>query len=267
VFKEPMETSVFKKLSLDYTYGIGKIYTELDIGKIRNSRSFDREFNLKFSGGQGNVIAPLAIDRVLKLGEAMSDTLDNWNIETKYCLSLDPGWGSSAFAIILSRYINGKVQILYADEFERPLFQDIIDKIWQIKRRCASLQNIIMDSANTEIYTALCSDFNQNSSLQYLRDKQEHCRKNNLNLEDYLFISPVPFSIYGQQMLSHCKWMVEQTDDNGNAVVSIDKRFDKLITSMRTAQETENRLDKDATVHDDLFDALRLNCYWYKRRR
>ena len=59
-------------------------------------------------------------------------------------------------------------------------------------------------------------------------------------------------------MLTHTKWLIEEVDedDGGRAMVAIDKRFDKLITSLRTAQATENRLDKEATVHDDLFDSL-----------
>ena len=68
-------------------------------------------------------------------------------------------------------------------------------------------------------------------------------------------------------MLTHSKWLIEETDDDGRALVAIDKRFDKLVTSMKTAQAIENRLDKEATVHDDLFDALRLNLSFYRRSK
>jgi hypothetical protein len=40
---------------LDYTYGIGKIYTQEEIDKARQSPSFDREYDLKYLGKIGNV--------------------------------------------------------------------------------------------------------------------------------------------------------------------------------------------------------------------
>ena len=117
----------------------------------------------------------------------------------------------------------------------------------------------------TEMYTALCNEFGQNPSLQYLKDKQTYCKKVNGYLENHLFIVPIPFSTHGQEMLTHTKWLIEEKDDDGTAMVAISKRFDKLITSCRSAYAIENRLDKDRTVYDDLFDALRINLSFYRR--
>ena len=69
IMKEPFETSVWKKVFLDYTYGVGKIYTKEEIDKIKNSRSFDREFNLKFVGVEGNVFSQNSIDKAIELGK------------------------------------------------------------------------------------------------------------------------------------------------------------------------------------------------------
>jgi hypothetical protein len=46
------------------------------------------------------------------LGEEMDKTtpIDNWNIETSYVMSIDIGWSSSATAIMVSRWVNNKVQ-------------------------------------------------------------------------------------------------------------------------------------------------------------
>jgi late competence protein required for DNA uptake (superfamily II DNA/RNA helicase) len=53
--KEPEETCIYKRLFLDYTYGIGKIYTQEEIDKAKQSPSFDREYDLKYLGKIGNV--------------------------------------------------------------------------------------------------------------------------------------------------------------------------------------------------------------------
>jgi hypothetical protein len=81
------------------------------------------------------VFSQLAIDRCIETGESLAKTapLDDWSVATQSVLSLDPGWGSSNTAIMLSRFVNGKVQIIYSKEYTRPLFQDIIDEIWRLK--------------------------------------------------------------------------------------------------------------------------------------
>jgi hypothetical protein len=45
----------------------------------------------------------------------------------------------------------------------------------------------------------------------------------------------------------------------------IHPRYEKLITALRTAVEnSEKMLDKEATSHDDLFDAFRMSLqFWY----
>jgi hypothetical protein len=44
--KEPEETCFYKRLLLDYTYGLNKIYTRGEIKKAKASPSFQREYNL-----------------------------------------------------------------------------------------------------------------------------------------------------------------------------------------------------------------------------
>jgi hypothetical protein len=50
--KKPFETCIYKKIFLDYTYGIGKIYTNEEIEKARTSPSFEREMCLQYSGSK-----------------------------------------------------------------------------------------------------------------------------------------------------------------------------------------------------------------------
>ena len=75
-----------------------------------------------------------------------------------------------------------------------------------------------------------------------------------------MFVIPVPFSKYHKETLAHCKELLEYR----NRYMSINPRFNKLITALRTAVEKgEGTLDKEATSHDNLFDAFRLSLqYW-----
>jgi hypothetical protein len=66
---------------------------------------------------------------------------------------------------------------------------------------------------------------------------------------------PVPFSIGGAHMLQHAKWLMEETEEDGSSLIAIDKRFDKLLTGLRTAVANEYKLDKEVSVFNDLLDA------------
>jgi hypothetical protein len=62
-------------------------------------------------------------------------------------------------------------------------------------------------------------------------------------------------------MLAYCKELMEYQ----NGYVAIHPRHNKLITALRTAVENgEGSLDKEATSHDDLFDALQMSLiFWH----
>ena len=64
--KEPADTCLYKRLFLDYTYGIGRIYTAQEIEKAKQSPSFEREYNLKYLGRIGNVFHTKDIEAAIE---------------------------------------------------------------------------------------------------------------------------------------------------------------------------------------------------------
>ena len=63
--REPENTCLYKRLFLDYTYGLDKIYTREEIEKAKASPSFEREYNLKYLGKVGNVFHTLDIEAAI----------------------------------------------------------------------------------------------------------------------------------------------------------------------------------------------------------
>ena len=76
-----------------------------------------------------------------------------------------------------------------------------------------------------------------------------------------MFVIPVSFGEEHKAMLAHRKELLEYQ----NGYMAINPNFNKLITALRTAVENgEGSLDKQATSHDDLFDAFRLSLmFWH----
>lgn len=44
-------------------------------------------------------------------------------------MGIDPGFGPSQFGIVIIQFSDGVLQVLYADEFERPRDEDMINKV------------------------------------------------------------------------------------------------------------------------------------------
>jgi hypothetical protein len=262
--KEPIETCIYKKMFLDYTYGLDKIYTKEEIEKAKQSPSFPREYELQYQGLIGNLFSQLSIENATKI--RYDPTKINQN--AKKSVGVDAGFGSSKFAIVVTQFVDGKIQVIFAEEYDRPNFQAMINRIWEIKQRCGYISNIYVDAANPEVWESLKREFNEPFNQQYIRDQITECRKYNLHIEDRMIVVPVPFSVEGAHMLQHAKWLMEETEEDGSSLIAIRKdEFFKLITGLRTAVANEYKLDKEQTSYNDLVDAFRLSLIFYKRSK
>lgn len=148
-----------------------------------------------------------------------------------------------------------------AEEHERPEFTTMIDRIWQLKKELGDISAIYVDAANPEIWQSLKKEFDEPYGEKYVSDKLSYYKKHNLDPANYMLIVPVPFSTQGAQMLQHTKSLLEDPDN----LIAIDKRFNKLLTSLRTAVANEYKLDKEQTSFHDILDAFRLSLQFYKR--
>ena len=73
-------------------------------------------------------------------------------------------------------------------------------------------------------------------------------------------IVPVNFNKEHKAMLGHYKMILEHEP---RKIAINPHRFDKLITSLRTAVDNDGTLDKEATSYNDIFDAFRLALKFY----
>ena len=174
----------------------------------------------------------------------------------------------SKFAIVVTQFVDGKIQVIFAEEYDRPNFQAMINRIWEIKQQCGYISNVYVDAANPEVRESLKREFNERFDQQYIRDQMIECRKYNLHIEDRMIVVPVPFSVEGAHMLQHAKWLMEETEEDGSSSIAIRKdEFFKLITGLRTAVANEYKLDKEVSSFNDILDAFRLLLQFYKRTK
>ena len=197
--RESFDTCIYKKISLDYNYGLDKIYTKAEIDKAKASPSFEREYCLKNLGLIGNVFSQQSLDNATKIGYNPSQI----NPNAKKSIGLDTGFGSSNFTIVATQLVDGKIQVIHAEEYDRPNFTGMIDEVWRLKQMCGYFSNIYVDAANPEVWQALKRESSEPFNQRYLTGQIADCRKYNLHIEDRTIVVPVPFSIESHKMLQH----------------------------------------------------------------
>jgi len=177
--KEPESICIYKRLKLDYSYGVGKIYTREDINKARQSPSFSREYDLQYLGLIGNTFHTQDIIRTIELGKHYNP--NHVVTDSQKVLGIDPGWGSSAFGIVLLQVADGMIQVLIAEEYERPRYQEMADKIMDIIRGL-NYRNVVhqdtldsvkiyVDGSNPEFISTLKREIGETDRWGYINEK------------------------------------------------------------------------------------------------
>jgi hypothetical protein len=258
--KEPEETCIYNRLKMDYSYGLNKIYTNEEIDKAKKSPSFGREYDLQYLGLIGNTFHTQDIDRAIALGKRYKNKTPNKYAQQS--MGIDPGFGSSPFGIVIIQFSDGVLQVLYADEFERPRYEDMVNKIADLYKEFTNIKNIFVDAANPELISSLKREVaNERDNWAYVQEKMAYCKKHHTDINRHMKVVPVPFSTEGKNMLIHTKELLEFE----TPIVAINPKFEKLTTSLRTAISDDlGKLDKEATSYDNVLDAFRLSLQMFK---
>jgi hypothetical protein len=263
--KETQEACIYKRLFLDYSVGLNKIYTYQEIEKAKMSPSFEREYNLKYLGLVGNTFHTADIERAIALGDSFDPDLMAIGDST-FVIGIDSGFGSSAFGIVLLEFINGQIHVKLAEEYEQVRYEDALSCIKGIledlnqrslhKDDYLDSVKIYVDASAPEFVRSLKVLVGESDTPSEIKETLEWCRKNDLNPAEYMTVIPISFNSEAKNMLVHTKELLEY---EARPLVGINSRFDKLITALRTAvSDDQGKLDKEATSYDDVLDSFRL---------
>jgi hypothetical protein len=254
--------SLYYKVVLGWQRGLGKIYTGNDIEQAKRSPSFEREYNLQYLGSIGNVFASTDVDRISSQEYAISEYLDDLQAggETaggggggqllqQAVMGCDPGWGSSSFGIVVTHFVDGVVRVVYADIHSRQDHNEMVNVVWDLIQRF-NVTKVLVDASAPSFIRALKLQWGERVDYE-TQDKK---------YREWMKVEPVPFGSEHRALLYHTKFLVE------NEYLKVHPRFERLLTSLRSAYARDGVLDKEATTFDDLFDALRLCLRPYKER-
>jgi hypothetical protein len=255
--REPEDTCLYRRLCLDYTYGLDKIYTRQEIVLAQKSPSFEREYNLKYLGKVGNVFHTLDIEAAICTEQEGKEMMDwSTSIMVGRSMGIDVAWGdTSKFAIVITQHRNRKVEVFYASTFEKPQMNEIINHIMQLKQR-HHITKIYVDGANPEVIRELKSRIGEYHDY-YGRLTEEQIW--GLRSSNSWQIIPVNFQKRHREMLQWTYTLMSKR------LIKIYPSLQKQIVSLRTAVVIDDwKLDKQQTSHVDTLDSFRLACCNYE---
>jgi hypothetical protein len=146
---------------------------------------------------------------------------------------------------------------LHADEYQRPDYNEMLSVVYGLMSKY-DVDKVYIDGANPSFIKSLKLQIGEDPDYDKViaRYKAEKIGNWSQNMK----IVPVNFNSEHKSMLGHCKMVIEK--DGGRIAIN-PNRFDKLITSLRTAVDNVGTLDKEATSYNDIFDAVRLALKFY----
>ena len=141
-----------QRLYLDYTYWLDRIYTKEEIEKAKTSPPFEREYNLKYLGLIGNVFHTKEIDAAIQRGKGYNaDSVVKMGGKS---IGIDPAYGSSNFGIVGTQGVDQQIQVIYAEEFERPDFNEMLWLVAKLMQQYGYVR-VYIDGANPSFMKSL----------------------------------------------------------------------------------------------------------------
>lgn len=247
--KEPESACLYHRLQLDYTHGLNKIYTEEEIRKARASPSFQREYNLAYLGSMGNIFHTTDIDFITK---ERYNPLE-YNPLTPVYIGVDVGFGSSDTAIVAVRYNDFKLEVIHAETISKGLYEDILRKIIELIE-INNTKKVFVDGSAVHLIRSLKNQYHEYPRWDILEKNKPGLLETWQTSEEPRIV-PVNFAKEHRTMLKRLMLCISEH------TIRIDKRYDKLITGLRsaTAKDDNYSLNKEQTSYNDLVDGLRLS--------
>ena len=169
-------------------------------------------------------------------------------------IGVDPGYGSSPFGVIVNEYIDGKIRVLYSEEFPRPDYNIILQKVYELYRtynQPRSWSTALLPHSLAPLKTMI------GERSDFLKEREEY-KARGIIWDNVTKVLPIYFGKLNKSLLGHAKNLFD------NELIQIHRKHDKLIIGLRSASEEDGKLDKDKTSYNDIIDAFFLSLYYFQ---
>lgn len=246
--------SDFHKLFMLVNKGRGKIFDDkfLDEQKKKDPSFYSREYEGRYGYGLGNVFLHEEIENCCAIYKETKV-----NNDCSISMGVDPGFGSSKFAITVLQFEDNVLKVMFAKEWNRPSYESMINEVAKLRYQYKP-RKIYVDGAKPDFIKSLKIQFNESINYEQIIEQANHEK---VDYEYRMDVIPVSFSQFGKETLGRFQHVVSK---GWLSISNIEHK--ELVTQMRMARFQDNgNLDK-AEVGDqtfDVFDSTRLALMMY----
>jgi len=252
--------NTFHKMFLDYTKGLDRIYDNDFIMRKMNEPFFAAEYNLQYAGRIGNIFSQSAINRCIQ------PLTDLRPITEKY-MAADIGYSSSKFGIVIAEREPklGNVRILLAEEIKDAEEPEMIERLLEYYRnddRFRNIRGIAIDATNKSQFVMQLRERIGEPHLSWKKILDKLAEYKKKGWTPNWKVVPILFNTESKSIMTgHTRQWIESPEQ----ILSIDPKFNELITAIRAAQFDERgQLDKAKTPHDDQLEAFMMVMMFFK---
>lgn len=222
------EENSYKKILLPWKKGLGRIFTTQDIELAKTSPSFEREYNLQYGVGSGNIF------------QGVDDIIEKYDLKLSHGQKVficDPAYGSSKFGTLGLEKIENVIYVKDATEYDRPSPSAMLDIITLKAKNYGN--TCLVDSAHPGL-------------IRDLRDK-------GVNALDVKF---------GQQTENKLSLLSLMTIEAAQAVkerrIRIHPDFRELIAQLKAVKFNDKGHPDKKELTFDLGDCVLMGCNYLK---
>jgi hypothetical protein len=213
---------------------------------------FPAYFEAQFITLGGNVFELEHIERAEVLGDRVDYT--HPNVRAPKSMGVDPGFGSSNFAILITQMNNDRIEVIYTQEYRKGSPSGLLETAWELAFRYG-VNKIYIDGANAGYVRDLKRMLGENTEFE---KELRRIAQMGLKPDQFMRVVPRYFGTQGKEML----YNVQRFLQDGLLAIPNHHQFQPLLRQMRSAIEVNGSLDKSRNPLDSL-DALRLACSYY----
>ena len=120
-------------------------------------------------------------------------------------MGIDPAYGSSAFGIVVTQWADGIVQIMHAEEYHRPDYNEIFSVAYGLISEY-QVDKVYIDGANPSFIKSLKLQIGEDADYDKViaRYRSEELGNGTQDMK----IVPVNFNKEHKAMLGHCKMIL-----------------------------------------------------------
>src|ERR671930_2607918 len=123
-------------------------------------------------------------------------------------MGIDPAWGSSAFGIVVTQWVNNHIQILHAEEYHRPDYNEMLSTVYSLMSKY-DVDQVYIYGANPSFIRSLKLQIGEDPDYDKVIARYKSEKLGDHRWSQDMRIVPVNFNTEHKAILGHCKMILE----------------------------------------------------------